>query len=136
MGLLFDAVTEKVEHGTGIEFSGNSTFLVWLRPTELVSSTQTVMAQDISGEALPTQLDISTGVGAGSARITVKRATTDLGFRAVNNSLVNNVWQCVAYTIDTGAGGNQAAIYVGDLTTSLVEMSYASTTNGSGAITV
>jgi hypothetical protein len=67
--------------------------------------------------------------------VDVGRATTSLSYVSATSTLVQNAWNYVAFTFDSAGSANELVqIYKGNRTTLATEVTYASRTDGSGAL--
>lgn len=106
------------------------TYIGWFYPTTL--TTNRMFMSKSSGGNGP-QLVVAT---TDRLRLLVDRATTDTDYASVNSTLTTNAWQllCATYNSANGAG-LVAHLYRGTLSALATEVSYATQTDGSGAVT-
>lgn len=75
-------------------------------------------------------------IASGFLRVDVTRATTGTVYTTNNQAISTGAWTFVAMTFDsTASAGEVVNIYVGSPTALATECSYATTTDGSGAVT-
>ena len=132
MALLFNAGTEKVEHGTGIEFGDPCTIIFWYNPNSIDTTARVLVSQATSGNANEF-FSSAASAGTGGGRLNITRATTNLSIASASSTFVANVWNYIAVVIDT-SDSQHARFYRGDLTTLATQTGYGTVTNGSGAI--
>ena len=133
MALLFNAGTEKVEHGTGIEFGDPCTIIFWYNPNSVDTTAKTLVSQATSGNANEF-FSSAASAGTGGGRLNITRATTNLSIASASSTFVANVWNYLAVVIDT-SDSQHARFYRGDLATLATQTGYGTVTNGSGALT-
>jgi hypothetical protein len=132
MALVFGAGTgDRVTCGSAAVLDDNTTHtnLLWVYPTTLTDDRFFISKH--RGSTATGWFFALEGTG-GNIRTVWERATTDLDFISSNTPLVTlNKWYFVASTINQGA--NAGKMYVGDLTTAPVEVTYGTSNAGSGA---
>lgn len=130
--LVFGAATSnRVDCGSAAVLDNNTTQtnILWVYPTTLNDFRQFI--SKYRGSTSVGWFFSLSGSG-GNIWTYWERATTDLSFISSNTPLATlNKWYFVAATLDQGA--NDAKMYVGDLTTAPVEVTYGTSQAGSGA---
>lgn len=134
MSLLFDASTEKIDHGsdTTLDNLNPATIMTWVYPTTVDAAPRVVWSKPSTALKF---FAISDSSGAGRGRVRITRATTT---QYITNSsfFTANEWQFAACAYDTSLGaGAKVDIWRGTPTALAVEATYATTTEGSGAVT-
>lgn len=132
MALTFNANTEKVEHGTGIEFGDPSTLLMWFKPTTVSAANRSLVQQTSAGVGISFLNNGETG-GAGRLNSQIRYSGSDAAAVSANSTIVVDVWNCVVIVVDS-ADSQHVRFYRGDLSTPLAEASYSSTANSTGTI--
>jgi hypothetical protein len=134
MALVFGGATsDRVAFGSATDIDNQTTMTValWVYPTT-VTGTRVFISKVGSGGNTGGWRFIFDNA-SGNMNLRRDRATTQLNYTTNNNGLTANSWRCVAATFDTGA--NDGHIYSGDLSSTMVEHTYGTSTGGSGAIT-
>jgi hypothetical protein len=121
--------------GAGLDMgtaqAGNTiSIVVWLRLNSLATAG---IVWDKSDAGFTTERFFGYQNTSGLVNIEIGRATTFARGQANSNALTTGTWHCIAATWD-GGDVNGPRVYIGDLTTPLVEVSYSTRTAGSGAI--
>lgn len=132
MALTFGAlISDRVDHASDASLDDVDPFtcLMWIKPNTLSQDGRRLFAK-ANGD------DPSMAFLGNSGNLILRwgRATTGLDYRTNDTPLSANVWQFLAFKIDTGAGGNQAGIWVGTLSALASESTYGTSTDGSGAL--
>lgn len=130
MSLTFGAATsDKVLVGhSGLDNLQTLTKIAWVYPTTLSSRRFIAKGQ---GSHTQSAFDMSNGLG--NIRYIRGCATTDSTYAANNGVVTLNAWNFVACTFDINANPN-THIYSGSISTVAAEVTYATQTQGSGAI--
>lgn len=135
MALLFGgAGTDRVDCGNNSSVNNLSafTYLMWVYPTTLTTF-RTIFDKRPNAGANLNRLWVP-GTSTGALSLEVARATQDTWYRTTNMGFVNNAWQFAVATYDyNAAAGSLIHLYRGTLTSTVVEGSYDTVQDGSGA---
>ena len=94
------------------------------------NSSRVIIAKNSTSQKMA-RLNGSTG----NVELLVGRATTGADYITSDTPLAANTWKYFAFTFDsTAAAGSLIHIYSGSLTSSIVESTYGTKTDGSGAV--
>ena len=128
------ATTDRVEWGTTPADADPFSVFAWVYPTTLTTSRGIFGSRSPSSAAASVRQLRLSGTG-GNIELRVSRATTATSYISSNTPLATlNKWYCVLATFDSTASPT-GKLYVGDLVTAMAEVTYGTSTAGSGAVT-
>jgi hypothetical protein len=133
MALLFDAAAERVDVGSDASLDNLDpfTWVAWIYPIGLAGTNGIIVKGDGASDfkRLISRAD-------DSVRMIVSCTGVDTDYRSNAAFLTANTWQLLAATYDFGGGAaNQAHIYRGTLTSTVVETAYALQQDGTIGVT-
>lgn len=133
MALTFGgAISDRVDHGSAASLDDLDpyTYLLWVYPTTLTNN------RGFVGKGNTTKNFKLNGTG-GNLQIVVARATTSTSYITNDTPLSTlNKWYCIATSFESAAAAGEVVnIYSGDLSTTVAERTYGTSTDGSGAVT-
>lgn len=129
MALLFGGATsDRVNHGNGSSLNdlSSETILLWFYPT---SWSGTITTKSTTGGS---RGNIQTR-NTGDIRILNSQGTSQCRYTTSGNPVGLNKWNCIAASY-TDSGSSRQHIYLGDLSSAMVELSYSETADGSGTV--
>jgi hypothetical protein len=129
------STSDQISHGSGASFDDLSAFtwFCWFKQNT-VTTFRTIASKETSS-VLGWRLHSPSAGGGGFLRLQVQTSAGQIAYRTNNQAIVANTWHCVAATFDlAGASNEKINIYVGTLTTSLAESTYAAIADFGGTI--
>lgn len=119
--------------GTSLDNLDPFTIIAWVKRTDSFVSGSRIFGKGNTAGVQETQFAMSSG--AGNVRV-IRVRTTNTQYVTNDTPLSGTGWVFMAATFDSSnAAGEIVNIYHGDRTTSAVESTYGTTTNGAGALT-
>ncbi len=131
MALNIADAADAVDHGSGASIDDLDPF-TWMAWVNMNSFTN---GRAFFHKKLNTKYCILSNTG-GNVEFVVARATTNTQLITNDTPLSTGTWQLVAFVFDSGGGAGEIGhVYVGNLTTPATESTYATETDGAGAVT-